>query len=163
MKKFALSTLLLVLVLTPISGSAVTATTPIWIQFITATQRDPNGKVPAFNQVAGAGVANVDLGFPASFLNNGKQYVYSFMMQDLNFTGTCQASFKLTQKQGTTVVTLDSGVGPSFACGPTVTSGGWGWFWTGKPIPNSPGLATLTATVKYGTKSVAMSTTVLLD
>jgi hypothetical protein len=166
MKRHARTIAGLALLLMPLAGFAqkqVTATTPLWIQFIAATERDPNGQVPAFNKVPGAGVLNVDLGFPASILNHGSVYVYSMIMQDLNFTGTCQASFKLTQVQAGKTVTLDSGVGPNFPCGPTVTGGGWGWFWTGKPIPSSPGLATLTAIAKYGTKTVTLSSPVVLN
>jgi len=163
-KKIVLSLAALILMLTPLTGSAVTATTPIWIQFVTATQVDPNGVVPAFNKVAGAGVTNLDLGQPASILNHGTAYVYVLSLQDLNFTGTCQASFKLTQKQGTTVVTLDSGTNATFSCAPSGANGGeWAWATNGKAIPNSPGLATLTGTVKYGTKTVSLATTVLLQ
>ena len=164
MKKAVLSVIALALTLTPLTGSAVTTTTPIWIQFVTATQVDPNGVLPAFNKAAGAGVTNLDLGQPASILNHGTAYVYVLSAQDLNFTGTCQASFKLTQKQGTATVTLDSGTDPTFSCNPSGANGGeWAWAIFGKAIPNSPGLATLTGTVKYGTKTVSMATTVLLQ
>jgi hypothetical protein len=112
MKKIKLSIAGLALLLMPLSGFAqkqITTTTPIWIEFITGTLSDPNGQVPALNKVPGAGVTNLDIGMPVMQFTHGQHYVYVTALQDLNFTGTCQASFKLTQKQGSITVTLDSG------------------------------------------------------
>jgi hypothetical protein len=163
MRKFVPSILALVLLLSPLSsfaGNQVTTTTPIWIAFVTGSLSDPKGQVPALNKVPGAGVTNLDIGIPVTIFNHGTSYVYVTALEDLNFNGTCQASFKLTQVQGGATVTLDSGTDPTFACTP---SSSWAWAFFGKAIPNSPGLAKLTATVKYGTKTVSFSSTVLLQ
>ncbi len=160
MKKAILSAVALALVLMPLSSSAVTPTTPIWIAFVTGTLPDPNGQVPALNKVPGAGVTNLDIGIPVMIFNHGSSYVYATALEDLNFTGTCQATIKLTQVQAGKSVILDSGTDPTFNCKPGTS---WAWVIFGKPIPNSPGLATLTSTVKYGTKTVSMNSTVLLQ
>lgn len=128
--------------------------------FITAGVPDPKGKVPALNGVTGSGVLNLDIAFPMTLLTHGSNYVYTFSFEDVNFTGTCQASFTLTQIQFNKTVTLDSGKDPSFSCGP-----GSFWFWTfnGKVIPDFPGPATLTGTVTYGTSKANISTTVVFN
>ena len=160
MKKVVLSMIALALVLMPLSGSAVTTTTPIWIAFVTGTLPDPNGQVPALNKVPNAGVTNLDIGIPVTIFKHGSSYVYVTALEDLNFSGTCQATIKLTQIQAGKTVLLDSGTDPTFNCTPGTS---WAWVILGKAIPNSPGLATLTSTVKYGTKTVMMSSTVLLQ
>lgn len=128
--------------------------------FITAGPIDPNGKVPAINAVPGAGVLNLGLSFPQTFLTHGTTYWYLVALSDYNFTGTCVVSFKLTQVQGATTVTLDSGTIKSFSCSKNTN---WAWTVLGKPIPNSPGLATLTGSVKYGSATSTVKTTVVLQ
>jgi hypothetical protein len=128
--------------------------------FITAGLPDPDGKVPTLNGVAGSGVTNLDISFPMTLLTHGTSYVYTFTFEDVNFTGTCQASFALTQIQFNKTVTLDSGKDPAFSCGP-----GTFWFWTfnGKVIPDFPRPAILTGTVTYGTTKANISSTVVFD
>jgi hypothetical protein len=128
--------------------------------FITAGLPDPNGKVPTLNGVAGSGITNLDISFPMTLLTHGSSYIYTLSFQDVNFTGTCQASFTLTQIQFNKTVTLDTEKDPAFSCGP-----GTFWFWTfgGKVIPDFPGPATLTGTVTYGTSKANISSTVVID
>jgi hypothetical protein len=128
--------------------------------FISAGLPDPNGKVPTLNGVAGSGITNLDISFPMTLLTHGSSYVYTIAFQDVNFTGTCQASFTLTQIQFNKTVTLDSAKDPTFSCGP-----GTIWFWTfgGKVIPDFPGPSTLTGTVTYGTSKVNISSTVVIN
>jgi hypothetical protein len=128
--------------------------------FITAGNIDPNGKVPALNGVPGSGIENLDLAFPVTILTQGTRYVYSVAVQDYNYTGSCTVSFKLTQVQGTKTVTLDSGTIITFHTAPGNV---WIWVTTGKTIPNSPGPATLTGSLKYGTTTTSTKTTVVLQ
>jgi len=128
--------------------------------FITAGAPDPNGKVPAINGVPGAGVANLGVSAPLLTLVNGNSYVYTVAMQDIDFTGTCQASFTLTQVQFNKNVTLDSGKTGTFACAP---GNWWAWAFSGKTIPNFPGPATLTGTVTYGSSRVSTQTALVLQ
>jgi len=128
--------------------------------FITAGQIDPAGKVPGLNLVSGSGVTNLDLPFPLTLLAHGSSYVYTIALQDLNFTGTCQASFTLTQVQFGATVTLDSGTNSKFSCTPGTI---WFWDFGGKVIPNSPGPATLTGTVTYGGRRAVTTATVVLQ
>jgi hypothetical protein len=128
--------------------------------FITAGNIDPNGKVPTLNGVPGSAVENLDLAFPVTVLTQGTRYVYSVVVQDYNYTGSCTVAFKLTQVQGTKTVTLDSGTITTFNTAPGNI---WVWVTTGKAIPNSPGLATLTGSLKYGTTTTSTKTTVVLQ
>ena len=129
--------------------------------FITAGVVDPNGKVPALNGVPGSGIANLDIAQPATILAHGTNYWYIVAFQDTTFNGMCSVTFSLTQVQGTKTVTLDHGtVKSSYSCAPAST---WAWAVLGKAVPNAPGLATLTGFVKYGTKTVATKTTVLIQ
>jgi len=127
--------------------------------FITAGAIDPNGKVPAIDAVPGSGVTNYDIAQSLAVLTHGTSYEFSIALQDVNFTGTCQVSYTLTQIQLNKTVTLDSGKNSSFSCSP-------GQFWLfafgGKAIPDFPGPATLTGTVTYGaTKANVVSTVVI--
>ena len=81
-------------------------------------------------------------------------------MQDINFAGTCKASFKLTQVQFNKTVTLDSGTDASFTCNPGTQ---WAWVFTGKTIPNFPGPATLTGTITYGAETATIASTVVIQ
>jgi hypothetical protein len=162
--KIAIAAAVLAVTMAPFRGfaqSQAPATIPgVLPAFITAGPIDPNGKVPATNAVPGAGVANLDLSFPQTILTQGTSYWYLVALNDYNFTGTCVISFKLTQVQGGTTVTLDSGTIKSFSCS---TNTVWAWTKLGKPIPHSPGIATLTGSVKYGTATATVKTTVLLQ
>jgi len=128
--------------------------------FMTAGLIDPNGKVPAVDGVPGAGVLNSDIAQPQALLTHGTSYKYTIAFQDVNFTGTCQVSFTLTQIQFNKTVTLDSGKNPSFTCDPGTQ---WLFAFTGKAIPNFPGPAILTGTVTYGTTKANIVSTVVFD
>ena len=122
------------------------AATPVVVPtLVVATYPDPNGKVPVINGVPGAGVVNLDLGFPTSLLTHGKFYEYIVGFSDTTFSGNCTVTYKLTQIQAGKTVTLDT-ASRSVA----TTPGDWAWAFVGKAIPASPGLATLTGTTKCG-------------
>jgi hypothetical protein len=119
---------------------------------------DPNGKVPALNGVAGAGVDNLDVAFPQAVLVHGGTYAYTFATQNTTYDGQCTWSYTLTQAQGKGTVTLDSGTfKKDFAC---KAGSYYAWFLFGKAVANSPGLATLTGTVSFNGKKVTLKTTV---
>jgi len=143
-----------------ITSVKVVNTSGVMPAFISAGAPDPNGKVPLFNGVAGAGVTNWDVSVPLTILTHGSSYVYNMTLQDVNFNGTCQASFTLTQVQFNKTVTLDSAKDNAFACNP---GGVWAWVFGGKAIPNFPGPATLTGTVTYGNQKASTTTTVVLQ
>jgi hypothetical protein len=127
--------------------------------FISAGSPDPNGKVPTIDGVPGSGVTNYDIAQSVAVLTHGAPYVFSIALQDVNFTGTCQVSYTLTQIQFNKAVTLDSGKNSSFACNPGSL---WLFAFEGKAIPDFPGPATLTGTVTYGaTKANVVSTVVI--
>jgi hypothetical protein len=123
---------------------------------------DPNGIIPAFDGVAGAGVHNWDIATPKALLVSGTSYTYQMTFQSLNYSGNCKASYKLTQKQGTKNVVLDSGVIiKSFDCtSPT----NWVFAIPAKnPIPNSPGPATLTGTLTLDGGKITMDVPVIIQ
>lgn len=138
-----------------------TVATDVMATFIVAGAIDPNHKVPALNAVQGAGVANVAVAFPIAVLKHGTQYIYTLGSQNTTFAGTCQDTYKLTQVQNGKVVTLDSGViVNSYNCTANTV---WFWYISGNPVPDAPGIATLTGTISYGTKKVSTKLTVLIQ
>ena len=139
---------------TPVSLPAMLPTS------ITAGSPDPAGIVPTVNGVPNAQVSNADVAFPLAILVHGNAYVYSTTAQDNSYTGSCTVSYALTQVQGTTKVTLDSKKITTFTTAPGNI---WLWAALGKAIPNSPGLATLSANYKCGTTTYAIKSTVLLQ
>jgi hypothetical protein len=102
--------------------------------FIVAGTPDPAGKVPEFNGVSGSGVPNLDIPVPLTLLTHGNSYVYTISLYDVNFTGTCQASFTLTQIQYNKTVTVDSGKDGTFSPTPETY---WAYDFTGKVIPDA--------------------------
>jgi hypothetical protein len=132
------------------AGAQTPPTSPpaVIASFVVAGSPDPNGKVPTFNGVPGAGVANIDFATPTAILVHGGVYTYLVSMEDLSYTGTCKIIYYLTQGTGAQKVTLDSGIiNKGFTCGP---GGRWAWAINGRAVPNSPGPATLTGIVIFG-------------
>jgi hypothetical protein len=128
--------------------------------FITAGLIDPNGKVPAVNGVPGAGTPNMAVAFPTTVLTHGTSYVYTVAAQNYSFSGTCVASYKLTQLQSGKTVILDSGTINTFSC---ASGEEWAFAAFGNAIPNSPGPATLIGLVKFGTTTIKTKTAVVLQ
>lgn len=128
--------------------------------FISAGNVDPNGKVPTVNGVPGSGTENLDIAFPVQMLTHGTRYVYSVVVQDYNYTGNCKVSFKLTQIQNGKKVTLDSGTITTFKTAPGNV---WLWVILGNAIPDSPGAATLTGILNYGSHQTVTNTAVVLQ
>jgi hypothetical protein len=76
------------------------------ITSFTAGFSDPNGVLPNFDEVPGAGVDNWDIALPVAVLHIGDNYTYQMTFHSVSFTGTCKATYKLTQVQGSQTVTL---------------------------------------------------------
>jgi hypothetical protein len=133
----------------------VAALPAMFATFVSAGLQDPNGKVPALDAVAGAGVHSLSLSQPTSVLLHGRAYTFVVVSSDNAFKGTCIDSYSLTR--GTTV--LAHGTIKSYACAANTN---WDWVSGGVIIPNKPGQAKLTGTVTYGGKKVTTSTTVLI-
>ena len=143
------------------SDGAVAATLPAMLATsITAGVADPAGKVPTINAVPNSQVTNLDISYPLGLLVHGSNYVYSITAQDNNFTGSCTVSYSLTQVQNGKTVTLDSAKITTFKTAPGNI---WLWVATGKVIPNSPGLATLTGSFKCGTTTNSVHSTMILQ
>jgi hypothetical protein len=140
---------------------AATATPGVLAAFIAAGPVDPNGKVPAINAVAGAGVSNRSEAFPVAVLQHGSAYTFLLASQNTTYAGTCKDSFTLTQGSGASKVTLAHGViKGSYSCAAGTT---WAWDINSAAIPDSPGLATLTGIVTYGASRAITKTTVLIQ
>ncbi|HSZ75325.1 MAG TPA: hypothetical protein VK779_10935 [Rhizomicrobium sp.] len=135
--------------------------TGVIITSITAGRIDPALKVPVFDGVPGAQVDNADLSMPQAILVHGQQYSFVLTSQNTTFTGTCKDSYRLTQVQsGKTVVLQSATIVKSYDCTPGTY---WMYYYYGKPIPNSPGPATLIGTVTYGTNKISMTTHVVIQ
>jgi hypothetical protein len=131
-----------------VSPSFAATSPPGFVTFVTGGAPDPNGKVPAFNVVPGAGVPNFSIANPQGAFVHGGIYTYCIATHDLSFTGNSAFSYKITRKVGTTVTTLQSKVLiKNFAISPGI----WAFCINGAALPNSPGLATLTGAVTYAT------------
>lgn len=137
------------------AATAAAAPPGVIANFVTAGTPDPKGRVPALNAVPGAGVDNVTMAMPLGVLQHGHVYTVMVTSQNNTFEGFCTDSYTL--RQGTTV--LMSGKIKTFACQPGTY---WAWVANSRPIPNKPGLATLTGTVTYGGKTTTTTSTVLI-
>jgi hypothetical protein len=125
--------------------AATPAKAQLYVTGVIATTPDPNGKVPAFNAVSGAGIATLSTGFPQAVLTHGQSYDYCVNLASANTSGHGQVSFSL--KRGATVIQSavivkrkDYSVGPNGV-----------WFYCSGylAVPDSPGAATLTGSVNY--------------
>lgn len=142
------------------SGAAFAAEAPVYALLVTAGQPDPNHVVPAFNALTSSGVANLDIPVPLAILEHGQAYDVLVESQNGSYHGTCIDSFTLTQEKSGKAVTLLSGEIHKYSC---EQGQYWGWYTVTKAIPNSPGPATLTGIIKYGTKSVSIHVPVYIN
>ncbi len=111
---------------------------------------DPDKKLPALNGVPGAGVSNVDIALPVYILKHGVTYEVTIGVQNYTYAGTCVVSYALgSGATGTTNISNYST--ESYSC-PASTV--WTFPFPVAVIPDRPGAALLTATVKFGTTSV---------
>jgi hypothetical protein len=111
---------------------------------------DPNKKLPALNAVAGAGVSNVDIAVPVYILKHGVVYEVVIGAQNYTYAGSCVASYALGSG-ATGAANISNWSTESYNC---PASSLWTFPFPVSAIPNTPGPALLTATVKFGTTSV---------
>jgi len=86
-------------------------------------------------------------------LIHGHTYLYQVWSSVTNLKkgSTCVTSVSLSKTINGKKTILDSHEIAKYACG---TGGYWIYAYTGKPVPDHPGAATLTGTVKFGTTTV---------
>lgn len=123
---------------------------------------DPAGAVPTLDGVPGAGVHNWDIATPKALLLSGTTYTYQMTFQSIGYTGTCKATFKLTQKQGKKNVVLDSGViVDTFDCSSPTN---WVFAQTSaNAISGIPGPAKLTGTLILNGGKITMDVPVTIS
>jgi hypothetical protein len=111
---------------------------------------DPDKKLTALNGVSGAGVSNVDIALPTYILKHGVVYTVTIGAQNYTYTGSCVASYALGSG-ATGATNISTWSTASFNCPATSL---WTFPFPVSVIPNTPGPALLTATIKYGTTAV---------
>lgn len=112
---------------------------------ITASFPDPNGKVPGFNLVPGAGIANWSNSLAQAVLTHGSYYNYCVSLGSGNVTGKATVSFKLAR--GATVIQSKVIIPASkFSVG---ANGVWYYCSGYLQLPSSPGIATLSGIVAF--------------
>jgi uncharacterized protein GlcG (DUF336 family) len=152
----------------PLAALALAATpakAQLYVTGVSATFPDPNGKVPAFNAVAGAGIPTLSTGFSQAVLTHGQSYNFCVTLASAEASGEAQVSFSL--KRGKTLI--EGGViikRPDYKVG---ANGVWFYCSGYMTTPDSPGAAILTGTSSYlasgATKSVVshVSVPVLIE
>jgi hypothetical protein len=120
---------------------------------------DPNKKVTTLNGVAGAGVSNVDMPLPIYILKPGIIYTVTIGAQNTTFSGNCVASYALGSG-ATGGTNISNWTTASYSCPATSI---WTFPFPVSAIPNTPGPALLTATVKFGTTAVVTKIPLLIQ
>ncbi len=124
---------------------AAPAGAQVLVTGVTASFPDPNGKVPAFGAVPGAGIQTWSVGLAQGALTHGQPYDYCVSMATGSAAGNAQVSYKLAR--GSSVI--QSGVIVAAKDFKVVNQGIWYWCTGGIALPSTPGAATLTGTVAY--------------
>jgi uncharacterized protein GlcG (DUF336 family) len=137
--------LIIALPLAAMALAAAPAKAQLYVTGVTATFPDPNGKVPAFNAVPGAGIPTVSNGFAQAVLTHGQSYNYCVTLASADTQGKAQVGFSL--KRGATVIQSHVIVKEAnYAVSP---NGVWLYCSGYLAVPDSPGKATLTGSVIY--------------
>ena len=131
-----------------------------YVTGVLASDVDPNHKVPALNGVSGAGISNVDLGFPYAVLTHGQPYVVSIVAQNGTFNGSCKSSYAITQIQSGKLVKLLGSAIKTYSCEPGTV---WIWVIQTPNVPNAVGAAKLIGSVKYGSTVVSLSVPIYIQ
>ncbi len=134
----------------PVFSCTFAHAAPGVITYAVIGSADPDKKLPMLNGVPGAGVSNVDVAVPVYILKHGVVYEVTIGVQNYTYAGTCVVSYALGAGAtgSTNISNYSTG---SYAC-PASTL--WTFPFPVAVIPNMPGAALLTATVKFGTTSV---------
>ena len=116
----------------------------VYVTGISATIPDPDGKVPAFNVVSGAGIPTWSDGLSQAVLVHGQTYDYCVSLASATADGSASVSFSI--KRGKVVIQSATLVKANKF---QISSNGV-WYWcANETLPDSPGAATLTGTVSY--------------
>ena len=138
----------------PASGPGMVVT------MVTAGEVDPKGIIPTFNGVPGTLVNNWDIAIPTTVLSAGDSYELETLVTDNNYSGPCKGYIELTQRQSGKKVFLAKFVFAAKGdCSPGIGYGGDDEV----TIPNSPGPATLSATMEYGSGKNVMSVPMVIQ
>ena len=124
---------------------AVPATAQVFVTSIIATNPDPNGKLPGGNLVADPNYPNWTNGYPQSVLVVGQSYEYCVSVASGRANGSASVAYAIVR--GKTVIQQDTFIEPSQF--PVGKGGVWYWCAGYHELPDSPGKATLEATVVY--------------
>jgi hypothetical protein len=141
------------------AATSADAGTGMVVTMVTAGEVDPNGVLPAFNGVPGAGVNNWDIAFPTGVLKVGKSYDIEALINDNNYSGSCKGNLELTQDQAGKRGVLAKFSVVNGTCSPGIIYG----HDEAITIPNSPGPATLSGTIKYGTNKHVLSVPMVIQ
>jgi hypothetical protein len=126
-------------------AAAAPAEAQVYVTGITASFPDPNGKVPAFNAVPGAGIATWSYGLAQAVLSQGQAYEYCVSLGTATAGGKASVAYKITR--GSTVIKAYTIIkSADFSVG----SNGVYYLCSGyQTLPSSPGAAMLTGIVGY--------------
>ncbi len=143
-----------------IAAGSASAAAPGAITYVVIGHQDPNGEIPNFNKVPGAGVSNIDVPVPLREIVAGDTYSVSIGSQNFGFAGGCTTAYELTAKKDGKVVVLGSGKTKPYACGKQTV---WLYFFDTAPIPADYGPATLVATQTYGKTVVKQIVSLIIN
>ncbi len=128
-----------------IVAAAPAAHAQLFVTGVYANLPDPNGVLPAFNIVPGAGIPSWSSGLAQSVLTHGQSYEYCVSLASGTAVGKASVAYKITR--GTAVIQSETFVKPSQY---SVGSGGVWYYCAGYHVlPNSPGAATLTGVATF--------------
>jgi uncharacterized repeat protein (TIGR03803 family) len=158
MQRFLIATCVTILLAGPAANAA---TPPGFVTGAFAGQPDSAGILPNFNKVPGTTDQNIDIPVPQAVLTHGLTYDYIVTWETDAYSGPCTVEYTLTQIVNGTKKTLDAAKIASLTC----ASGGaiYLYYNFGKPVANSPGPATLTGVVQFGTTKVTLNTPVIIQ
>ncbi len=125
--------------------TAAPARAQVYVTSVTAAVPDPNGKVPGFNKVPGAGIENWANGVAQVVLVHGQSYNYCVSLGSGRANGTAGVTYTIARK-GTVIQTgVIIPVGGLAIAATSIYYVCSGY----TALPSSPGTATLTGTVAY--------------
>ena len=116
--------------------------------------------LPTFNKVPGTSTPNLDVALPQALVTHGQPYVVMVMSQLASFSGTCKTSYEITQVVSGVTTVVNKGAIAPYTC----SAGNiFGWALGTRPIAGTPGPATLTGLVSFGTQHVRLNVPLLIQ
>jgi len=128
-----------------IAGVPETPSAQVYVTSIIAVFPDPEGKVPSFNSVPGAGIPTWSNGLAQAVLKHGVSYNYCLSIGSGKATGKASVAFKITRgakvlQSGTILTSSQFSIAPN---------GVWYECAGFHKAPRSPGAASLTGIVTF--------------